>query len=354
MTLLIIYVLVALLTSFLCSILEASLLTLSPSAIQTGKNRQYRWAFTLEKLKEDIDRPLAAILTLNTVAHTMGAAGAGAQYAKVFGDGTEALFAAALTVAVLIITEIIPKTLGARYALGLAPLTARILPFLIVALAPLVWFSKQLTKLITKGKPGHMPEHREELLAVAHLGHESGQLQAEETNFLRNMLQLNAITVSDIMTPRTVIFSLPQDMTLAEVSEAVADAPFSRIPVYQDTQDDITGFVLRSDVLLENVRSSGTGDLDKLVRPLPAAVSSCRLDRLFRRMVSEGHHMMLVVDEYGTIMGLLTLEDILETIFGFEIVDETDRIADLQAHARELWRKRMAKHVHSGGGDSPG
>lgn len=345
MTLLIAYVLLALVTSFLCSILEASLLSLSPASIQIAKTKGRAWAVTLERLKRDIDRSLAAILTLNTVAHTMGAAGAGAQYAKLYGNGTEALFAAALTVAVLVVTEIIPKTLGARYATALAPFTARTLPLMIVGLAPLVWFSKQLTKLITFGKPAHAPQHREELLAVAHLGHQSGQLKLDETQFLKNMLQLNAITVADIMTPRSVIFSLPVTMSLAEFSGAVAEAPFSRVPVFSGSQDNIVGFVLRSEGLLENFKTLGNGGLASLVRPLPTVSSAAQVDKLFRRMVSEAHQIMLVTDDFGTAVGLVALEDVLETIFGFEIVDETDQAPDLQACARELWEQRAARQA---------
>jgi CBS domain containing-hemolysin-like protein len=344
MTLLFTYVAIALAVSFLCSLLEASLLTITPSAVQTGKGKGEKWAFKMEGLKEDIDRPLAAILTLNTVAHTMGAAGAGAEYARVFGNGTEALFAAALTVAVLIFTEIIPKTFGARYAVGLAPFTARTLPILIVALKPLVWFSRQLTRLITFGRAQDAPKHREELMAVAHLGHESGQLHARETQFLHNMLQLDQVNTYDIMTPRPVVFSLPAAMTSEEFIREVDGKPFTRIPVYDQQIDDVRGFVIKGEVLMEHVKRGTAGlRVDEVMRPLESTHGALTVDKLFQRFINERHQIMLVVDDYGSMSGIVTLEDVLETIFGFEIVDELDKVPDLQAYARELWKVRASR-----------
>jgi CBS domain containing-hemolysin-like protein len=344
MTLLFTYVAIALTVSFLCSLLEASLLTITPSAIQAGKSRNESWAPKLEHLKSDIDRPLAAILTLNTIAHTMGAAGAGAQYARVFGNGTEALFAAALTFAVLVFTEIIPKTIGARYALTLAPFTTRVLPVMIAGLKPLVWFSQQLTKLITFGKAHQPPRHREELMAVAHLGRQSGQLHAREAQFLHNMLQLHRVKTSDIMTPRPVMFSLPSGMRSDAFTREIEGKPFTRIPVFDPETNDIEGFVIKGEVLMEHVNCGSDGvPLRNALRPIARAYCALTVDRLFQKFVNEHHQIMLVVDEYGTITGLVTLEDVLETIFGFEIVDELDKVPDLQAYARKLWVERAER-----------
>lgn len=341
MTLLFTYVAMALAVSFLCSLLEASLLTITPSSIQSARGRGAAWADTLERLKSDIDRPLAAILTLNTVAHTMGAAGAGAEYARVFGNGTEAIFAAGLTVAVLVLTEIIPKTIGARYAMQLAPFTAGLLPLMIVGLRPLVWFSQQLTRLITFGKAQQVPQHREELMAVAHLGHKSGQLHARETQFLHNMLQLSKVKTFDIMTPRTVVFSLPMDMGSAEFVQRVADQPYTRIPVYADSPDHLLGFVIKGEVLMQHLKRAPEGLLLRdVMRPLENTQGILPVDKLFQRFINEHHHIMQVLDEYGTLAGLVSLEDIVETVFGFEIVDELDIVPDLQAYARQLWQVR--------------
>lgn len=345
MTLLLIYVLSALGISFLCSLLEASLLTLTPSAIQAAKTNGARWADRMQALKQNVDRPLAAILTLNTVAHTMGAAGAGAEYARLFGNSTQAIFAAALTVAVLVLTEIIPKTIGARYAAALAPFVARILPLMITLLAPLVWFSQIITRIITMGKAAHAPQHREEVLAVARMGEASGQLQSQESAVLHNLLGLNEVLASDIMTPRTVVFSLPAAMPIAQFLGAVRDKPFTRIPVYGDNRDSITGFVIRSEVLerLVDCGPDSTETLGSLARPVVTTLDTIPVDRIFQRFIEQRHHMMMVMNEYGTLVGVVTLEDVVETIFGIEILDEVDKVADLQSYARRLWEDRAAR-----------
>ncbi|MGB6220965.1 CNNM domain-containing protein [Haloferula sp.] len=342
MALLITYVLIALGFSFLCSLLEATLLTITPTTVQTAKQKGAKWAIAMEKLKSDIDRPLSAILTLNTVAHTMGAAGAGAQYAKIYGNGTEAVFAGVLTFAILIFTEIIPKTLGARYSSFFAPGTAWVLPKLQLVLYPLVWLCRQVTRLITFGKANEKPMHREELLAVAHLGEQEGVLKSEEGAIVRNILQLGEVRVSDIMTPRPVIYMLPQSMSLQDFAKEIDGKPFSRIPVYGSNRDDVHGFVLKSDGLQACLKD-GTASLESVSRPLEAVPQQIGVDRLFRRFLDEGAHVLLVHDEYGTSVGLVTLEDVLETIVGVEIVDEQDKVADLQVLARKLWAERAGR-----------
>ncbi|MBU2341049.1 MAG: hemolysin family protein [Alphaproteobacteria bacterium] len=341
MTLLIFYVAMALVVSFLCSLLEASLLTITPSTVRSAQDRGAGWAGKLKRLKDDIERPLAAILTLNTIAHTMGAAGAGAQYAKVYGAGSEAIFAAVLTLLVLIFTEIIPKTIGARYAEKIAPFTAWLLPLLITALAPLVWASRQLTRLITWGKPAAIPRHRDDLLAIANLGQASGQIDSSEVRFLRNLLQLHAVKTADVMTPRTVVFSLSQHTALGDFAARMSEVPYTRIPVFDENSDKITGFVIKHEALSSlHDNPAGDASLQPLVRPLPNVLDEVPVDKLFHRMISQHDHILMVIDEYGTFRGLVTLEDVLETIFGFEIVDEMDEIPDLQEYARELSRRR--------------
>ncbi len=349
MALLIFYIALALCVSFLCSILESSLLTITPSQVRTAEGQGAKWAGRLKRLKDDIERPLAAILTLNTIAHTMGAAGAGAQYAALYGGGGEAVFAAFLTLAILVVTEIIPKTIGARYARALAPFSAWILPIMITCLAPLVWASRQLTKIITMGRAADVPQHREEILAVASLGQASGQIDSSEVRFMQNMLQLNALKVSDVMTPRTVVFTLGRDVTLDQFARRIREVPFTRIPVYGDNADEITGFVIKHEVLaLLLDGEQGEQGIESLIRPLPRVLDESTVDRLFHRLISERHQIMAVTDEYGTFLGLVTLEDVLETIFGFEIVDELDEVPDLQEYARELSRQRAAKTPRSG------
>lgn len=342
MALLIVYVLIALGFSFLCSLLEATLLTLTPTSVEAAKQRGARWAPMMEKLKSDIDTPLSAILTLNTIAHTMGAAGAGAQYQREFGNGTEAVFAGVLTLAILIFTEIIPKTLGARYSLFFAPSTAWILPKLQTILAPLVWLCRQITRVITFGKSNHKPMHREELLAVANMGEREGVLKSQEGTIVRNILQLGEVHVSDIMTPRPVVFMLPETTPLKEFAEVIGTKPYSRIPVFGANREDVHGFILRSDALLACLKDD-SAPLSTVIRPLEVVPQQISVDNLFQRLLNEGHHILLVHDEFGTAVGLVTLEDVLETIVGVEIVDENDRVPDLQVLARKLWNKRAAR-----------
>ncbi|MBB5350315.1 CBS domain containing-hemolysin-like protein [Haloferula luteola] len=347
MLLLIGYVLLALGCSFLCSLLEATLLTVTPSAIETAKQRGKKWAVAMERLKSDIDRSLSAILTLNTVAHTMGAAGAGAQYVKLYGDATGGVFAGFLTLAILVFTEIIPKTLGARYASFFAAPTAWLLPWMERLLGPLVWLCRQVTRLVTFGKANQGPVHREELIAVANLGERLGEIGKHESAVVRNILQLSETTVAKIMTPRTVMFTLPHDLSFAEFVDRVADEPYSRIPVYGESPDEIRGFVLKSDALLRCLRAPD-GKISEVMLPLAATPEQIGVDRLFSRMLREGRHLLVVHNEFGTIVGLVTLEDVLETVIGSEILDETDRDADLRKVARNLWQDRASMMVPSG------
>ena len=347
MALLIFYILLALGVSFLCSILEATLLTVTPASLGAAKAGGEKWAAKMEELKSDVEKPLAAILTLNTIAHTMGAAGAGAQWTSLYGSATQGVFAGVLTLAILVFTEIIPKTLGARYSIFFAKPTSVILPFLQWVLGPLVWLSKQITKLITFGKADAAPMHREELIAATQIGEQEGALAERESAIVRNILRLDEMMVSDIMTPRTVIFMLSEDMDLADFAEEVADKPYSRIPVYGENRDDISGFVLRSDAIIAKMRAGqGNGeatDVPSLIHPVDLIPATMSVDELFQAFIKRRSHLMLVTNEFGVTVGLVTLEDVLETIVGVEIVDETDEVADMQKLARDLWKQRAGE-----------
>jgi CBS domain containing-hemolysin-like protein len=339
MGLLILYVAIALGFSFLCSLLEASLLTITNTQLQAAKSKGKRWSGRLQQLKQDIDKPLAAILTLNTIAHTMGATGAGAQYAKVYGDATGGIFAGVLTLAVLIFTEIIPKTLGARYAGFFAPFTAAVLPFLQTVLRPIVYVCQLITQLMTFGRTAEAPKHREELLAVARLGEVEGTIKADESRIVRNMLELHRINAAAIMTPRPVVYMLPEATTLEEFVEHMAKTQFSRIPVYGENSELVSGFVLRSDVL-QACLAQPDQTLSSLKREIAFVPNIMKVDDLIQRMLNEKLHIAMVQDEFGSTVGLVTLEDALETLMGVEIMDEHDRVTDLQAHARKIWRRR--------------
>ena len=348
MGLLIFYVLIALGFSFLCSILEATLLTITPASVGAAKSAGKKWAVKMAELKDDVEKPLAAILTLNTIAHTMGAAGAGAQWAKISDSTYEAVFSGVLTLAILIFTEIIPKTLGARYSLFFAKPTSVILPFLQTVLLPLVWLSKQITRLITFGDAADAaPMHRAELLAAADIGEKEGALAERESAIVRNILRLSEIHVTDIMTPRTVMFTLSQDLPLQQFAEQAAETPFSRIPVFGKDRDDIRSFVLRSEVLIAHMRAdseqTSSDGIESLTHPLEIIPSDTTVDELFHTFIKKHHHLVLVANNYGVTVGLVTLEDVLETIVGVEIVDETDEVADMQKLARDLWKTRAGK-----------
>ncbi len=344
MTLLILYILLAIIVSFTCSILEATLLSITPSAVSRAKENGLPWGTRMEKLKEDIDRPLSAILTLNTIANTMGAAGAGAQYAKVSGNIGEGIFALCLTFAILAFAEIIPKTIGARFANNLAPYASVASTFLVTALKPLVFASKSLTSLIATPEAQDAAEHREELLAITRIGETSGSIHERESQFVHNLIQLHSMKVSDIMTPRPVIFSLPQSTPLPDFAALIENKPFTRIPLYDKGSDDFTGFAIRGEALLAHLKDHyDTGTLADVLKPIAITPEYAPVDKLFQRFIEERHHIMLVTNEFGTTVGLVTLEDIIETIFGIEILDESDRVPDLQQHARNLWQERAKK-----------
>lgn len=339
MLLLVTYVMIALGFSFLCSIAEAVLLSVSAPYISLLQQQGRRSGELLARMKADINQALAAILTLNTIAHTIGAAGAGAQAAVVFGSAWLGVASAVLTLLILVFSEIIPKTLGALYWKQLAPLTARLLQVLIWLLYPFVRLSELLTSGLSSG-PLLTGFNREELAAMADISASEGLLGRHEHRILKNLLHLRGTRVSAVMTPRTVIFSLPEHLRVEEFFWKYEDRRFSRIPVYRENSDQLDGFVLRSDLLLAQARGNTDKPLAAYRRELPALSSTNTLSQAFDTFLQQHAHMMLVVDEYGELAGLITLEDIVETLLGFEIVDEGDQTTDMQAHARRLWRRR--------------
>ena len=340
MLLLIIYVLVALVFSFLCSVMEAVLLSVSTpyAALLEGEGRSS--GRVLRELKNDIGRPLAAILTLNTVAHTVGAAGAGAQAAVVFGDAWIGVFSGVLTLLILVLSEIIPKSLGATYWRELAPATAYGLRVLIWVLYPFVVLSNVLTRRIGGGEePAGMS--RQEIATLAEMGIGDGELADRESVILKNLFRLSDSRARDAMTPRTVVFTVSEDMTVDGYLRAHEKTRFSRVPVYRgQDRDRISGFVLRSDLLLAHALGNGADALSKHRRPLAAIPVTLSLLNVFERFLEERLHIAMLVDEYGTMAGIITLEDMLETLIGMEIVDEGDAAHDMQQVARRLWERR--------------
>jgi len=339
MLLLITYVIIALGFSFLCSIAEAVILSITTPYITLMQQRSRRAGTLLAALKQDLNSTLAAILTLNTIAHTVGAAGAGAQAAKVFGNAYVGVASGILTLLILVFSEIIPKTLGAHYWKQLAPATAYALRGLIWILYPFVKLSELLTRGLTHG-PGLTGFNREELAAMAELSAEEGQLEQQETMILKNLLRLRDSRVTDAMTPRTVIFSLPENISVEEFFWKYGSERFSRIPIYGEEPGHLNGFVLRSDLLLAQARGNTDTRLSTYRREISALPVSSTLSQAFDEFLRQRAHIMIIVDEYGGIAGILTLEDILETLLGLEIIDEGDANTDMQKLARRLWKKR--------------
>ncbi len=342
MFLLIVYVMIALGFSFLCSIAEAVLLSVTTPHITLMQQEGRRAGVLLAKLKENVNSSLAAILTLNTIAHTVGAAGAGAQAAQVFGSAYLGVASGVLTLLILVFSEIIPKTLGAHYWKQLAPATAYTLRVLIWLLYPFVKLSEILTKGLAHG-PGLIGFNRAELSAMAELSAEEGQLNPQESRILQNVLKLREMRVTDVMTPRPVVFFLSDELTVGEFFHKYGSERFSRIPVYTGEPGHFSGFVLRSDLLLAQARSNSDKPLSIYRRELPVMPASTSLSRAFDEFLHQRAHIMMIVDEYGGVKGILTLEDILETLLGLEIVDEGDATPDMQQLARRLWRKRAGE-----------
>ena len=338
--LLVSYILLALVFSFLCSVAEAVLLSITPAYIAGLNDRNPKLAALLKKLKIDnVDQSLAAILTLNTIAHTVGAIGSGSKATVVFGSAWFGLFSAVMTLMILFLSEIIPKTIGAVYWRSLTGLTARFVRGLIWALYPLIWLSETLTRLIARGKPTSVFS-REEFIAMAGIGERAGKIDPHESRIIRNLFRFGSLTASDIMTPRTVISGLPQDMSVTDALEANPPAPFSRLPIFQTDLDHITGFILRDDLLLARAQDGGNRKIETLKRTIKKVPGNLSLKNLLEFLLDQRQQIALVIDEYGGTKGLVTTEDVVETLLGMEIVDEMDTVADMQALARRQWAKR--------------
>ncbi len=342
MGLLIFYVLLAVGVSFLCSTMEAVLLSVTPSYVAGLEQDEHPSGARLRQLKENVDRPLAAILSLNTVANTIGATGVGAQATKLFGSAYVGIVAGVFTLVILIFAEIIPKTLGAVYWRKLAPVVERVLRGVIVAMLPLVWLSKGVTRLLSSGER-EASVSREEFSALAERGKEEGVFEEEESRILKNLFRFSSLRVRDVMTPRTVVEALPEHQTVAEVIEARDEFRFSRLPVYTETHDDITGYVLKDDILLKAAQEETETTLHEMKREIMGVPEAMPLPEVFENLLDRFEHIALVVDEYGGTAGIVTMEDVVETLLGLEIVDEADSAQDMQVLAREQWLRRARR-----------
>ena len=354
MTLLLLFLVLSIFFSFLCSILEAVLLSVTPAYIRQEVHNGSQTGKLLEDFKKDIDKPLSAILTLNTIAHTVGAIGVGAQSGKIFGTKTidlgfmnlsyESIVACLMTLAILILSEIIPKTLGANNWEKLAPFTVRTLNILHFCLAPFIWFSQFITKAMKKDKSKAVLS-RTEFTLLAQLGEESGTLKKQESAIIRNLVGLEQLNVRDIMTPKTVVLMADGEQSLQDFYDNAKPIHFSRIPIYNENADNIIGIVLKDELLKALVEGNGEQKLKDLARSVEFIADTMELGSLFRHMSTKRTHLSIVEDNYGSIVGIVSLEDLFETLLGEEILDEFDTVADLQELAKKKWQERRERQL---------
>jgi len=346
MTLLIIYGLASIFISFLCSILEAVLLSITPTFISVKKKEGKTYAAALEDLKKDVDNPLIAILTLNTFAHTVGAILVGVQAEKAFGSGNNVvgIVSAVMTVLILIISEIIPKTIGAIYWRKLAGISTRILNVFIFIFkwTGIIWTLQLFTRMFGKGH-GESVLSREDFHAMTDIAHKEGVFEKSESTVIKNLLNFNKILAKDVMTPRTVIKIAPEDQNIKDFFTENKNLRFSRIPIYKSKSDNITGYILKDDVFREMAEGNIQKNLTDLKRTILVVDRNVAIPSLFEKLIQEKEHVALVVDEYGSVSGLVTMEDVIETLLGLEIMDESDTESDMQELARLNWEKRAEK-----------
>ncbi|MBK81946.1 MAG: hemolysin [Gammaproteobacteria bacterium] len=321
--------------SFLCSVLEAALLSVTPSYVASLRGKAPKLAERLRALKENIDDPLAAILTLNTIAHTGGATGVGAEVAVLFGEAWLGAASGAMTLAILVFSEIIPKTIGAKYWRNIAPYLPSVLGVMMTLLRPFVWLSQKITRRIGAGEEADM---REEISALVEIGVEQRALDEDERRIIQNTLRFHQIKVSEIMTPRAVSKFLTPETTVGEFKARFLNMPFSRYPLIDDEGAPI-GYVHRSDLL---DLADGT-TMRECARRAFTVKDTTNIDFVFGEMLRERQHLALIYDDLGTWVGLATMEDILETIIGQDIMDETDNVSNMRRYAKQRWSRRLKR-----------
>lgn len=361
MGLLIFYAIISIFFSFLCSILEAVLLSITPTFINIKKKEGKHYATVLEEFKKDVDRPLIAILTLNTIAHTVGAILVGVQakvaYSELYGNTQHTILgikftedimvgvvSTIMTILILVASEIIPKTIGATFWRQLANFTSKALNVLIFPLkwTGILWMLQLTTKLI--GGKGHGSVlSREGFVAMTEIAHEEGVFEENESTIIKNLLTFKEIFSKDVMTPRTVMKAEDEKTTVEDFFNKNMNLRFSRIPIYSENQDNIVGLVLKDEVFKEMALDNGSKKLAELKRNIIVVERDLPIPKLFTKLVESRNHMALVVDEYGSVSGIVTMEDVIETLLGLEIMDESDNVSDLQFMARKNWEIRARK-----------
>ncbi|MCY4512139.1 MAG: hemolysin family protein [Bdellovibrionales bacterium] len=340
MFLLVFYFSVAVVVSFLCSLLESVILSVPYSHAQHVLQSGKRYGPLLKRLKYDISQPLSAILTLNTIANTLGAAGVGAQVHKLFGNGYVTLFSILLTFTILIVSEIIPKTIGASYWRGLLPFTVYLIRFLMVICYPFVQMSRLTKKLFGKT---HAAITRDDVIGAAEVGVNEGSIYRNESELIKNILRLKNRKVLEIMTPRTVITAFEKNTTITDVIKKYQPIRFSRIPVYDGSLDQVIGLVHRYKIFEARSQDCGKVKVSSYLKPVHVIPETISVTAALDQFIKRKEHIFIVVDEYGTVSGLVTMEDVVETILGIEIVDELDSVADMRQQALNQWRLKKQK-----------
>ncbi len=343
MLLLVFYLFLALIVSFLCSIAESVILSTPMSYLKAVGENGRKSLIRMRKYKEHIDKPLSAILSLNTVAHTIGAAGVGAQSVKIFGEVYFGIISAVLTILILILTEIIPKTIGARYWNQLLHPVYYVIRVMIIIAYPLVIISSWISSFLSGNHPSYSTS-REEISALANIGTEEGILGSKENKIIQNLIRLKSLRVSEIITPRVVVTTADENMALGDFFKNKKYLQFSRIPIYSENEDNITGYVFRQEVFEKLVENQSHLKLKDLSRKIVVLTAYIQVFEAWEKLINAKEHLALVVDEYGGMDGILTMEDIIETIVGFEIMDEKDTISDMQQYAKERWKMRQEKY----------
>ncbi|MCP4311550.1 MAG: HlyC/CorC family transporter [Bacteroidetes bacterium] len=343
MGLLFFYLFLALIVSFLCSIMESVLLSTPQSFVVVEKEKGKGWARRLADYKQNVNKPLSAILSLNTVAHTIGAAGVGAQAVRVFGETYFGIVSAILTLMILVFTEIIPKTIGANNWRRLTPFTSHTIRVMVIIAYPLVWLTSLISKLISRNR-GELSTSREEISALAGIGADEGIFTEKESKIIQNVLRLKDIRVSEIITPRVVVARADENTLLIDFLGDKEYLKFSRIPVYESNDEQITGYVFRQSVFEKLAEDHMRMKLKDLKREIVVVTDSMMLFRVWEILLEKKEHLALVVDEYGGMDGIVTMEDIIESLLGLEILDEKDTVTDMQQLARERWKSRQNKY----------
>lgn len=340
MGLLLLFLFTALGISFLCSILEAVLLSVPMSYVSMLESEGRKGAQLLKKYKQDIDRPISAILSLNTIAHTVGAAGVGWCSDRVFGSEFFAVTSAIMTLLILVFSEIIPKTIGASCWRSMAIPASKIIHLLVLLTYPLVLLSEVITHVFSKNQPA-VSVSREEVSAMVTVGAEEGVFEKKENRMIQNLLKLDDIKARDIMTPSSVVEMAEESMTLGEFYKNDSFRTYSRIPVYNEENDDyIKGYVLRQAILEKLSEDKFDQRLSDIIRPVLTFSETEPVANIWEKLLEQKEHISVIIDEYGCFRGIVTMEDVIETMLGTEIVDEKDKVTDMQEFAREKWQEQ--------------